>query len=75
MLTVKLQGGLGNQLFQLAFLEYASHISRKPLYISDLSSPTTVHGGTNYYSTIFKHWKQFYQNKQTQITLYESPKT
>ena len=43
MLTIKLQGGLGNQLFQLAFLDYVSAISGKRIYISDLKSPSTVH--------------------------------
>jgi len=60
MLTVQLQGGLGNQLFQIAFLEYASRLTRQSLIISDLNSPSTAHGGSGYYNTIFKHWKQFY---------------
>jgi len=61
MLTIQLGGGVGNQLFQLAFLEYASRLSRQPLCIADLKSPNTVHGGSGYYTTIFKHWRRFYK--------------
>jgi len=62
MLTINLQGGLCNQLFQLAFLEYACRLTRKSLVIADINSPKTIHGGSGYYNTIFKHWKQFYKN-------------
>jgi len=62
MITVQLSGGLGNQLFQLAFLEYATHLTKTSLTITDISSPKTVHGGKGYYETIFKHWKKFYKS-------------
>jgi hypothetical protein len=55
-------GGLGNQIFQIAFLEYISKINNQQLFISNLTSPPTEHGGTGYYNTIFKHWSQFYKN-------------
>ena len=64
MLTVNLIGGLGNQLFGLAFLEYASRICKEPIYISSLKSPVTVHNGKEYFKTIFKHWRQFYRRKK-----------
>ena len=63
MLTIQLQGGLGNQLFQLAFLEYASAVSGKEWYISNVSSPATNHSSENYYETIFKNWKQFFDKR------------
>jgi hypothetical protein len=71
MLTVELQGGLGNQLFQLAFLEYASSISGKPWYISTLKSPHTVHSTEQYFETIFKNWKQYVGNKYINYIIQE----
>ena len=56
MLSIQLGGGLGNQLFQIAFLEYATNLTGKSLNISNIDSPKTVHGGSDYYTTIFKHW-------------------
>lgn len=67
MLTINLQGGLGNQIFQLAFLEYACRLTRTSLVITDINSPKTKHGGAGYYNTIFKHWKQFYRNMNLPI--------
>jgi hypothetical protein len=60
MLTVQLQGGLGNQLFQLAFLDYASKITGKQKYINSLVSPGTVHSRDQYYDTIFHKWRLEY---------------
>jgi hypothetical protein len=75
MLTIRLDGGLGNQLFQLAFLEYASRLSRQSLIITDLKSPNTVHGGVGYYNTIFKHWRKFYKYMLIQLpVIRENPK-
>ena len=73
MLTVQLQGGLGNQLFQLAFLEYVSGLTKKSLIISDLRSPLSAHSSVEYYNTIFKHWNQFYKCVNLPITK-ENPK-
>lgn len=61
MLTIQLGGGLGNQIFQLAFLEYATRLTRQSLHIANLKSPNTLHGGSGYYTTIFKHWRKFYK--------------
>lgn len=62
MISIQLMGGLGNQIFQIAFLEYISKINNQQLFISNLTSPITGHGGIGYYNTIFKHWNQFYKN-------------
>ena len=67
MLSVQLAGGLGNQLFQLAFLEYATNLTGKSLNISNIDSPKTVHGGDGYYETIFKYWKQFYKSVELPV--------
>jgi hypothetical protein len=61
MLTVKLQGGLGNQLFQLGFLDYISKITGKQTYIYELHSPSSVHSKNQYYETIFQEWKPLYK--------------
>lgn len=57
MSTVQLQGGLGNQLFQLAFLEY---ISENCMFLTTLKSPSTIHSTEQYFETIFKCWKDIY---------------
>jgi hypothetical protein len=57
MITVQLQGGLGNQLFQLAFLDYISKKTGKEKILMTLQSPNTVHSGVQYYETIFKKWR------------------
>jgi hypothetical protein len=62
MLTVHLQGGLGNQLFQLAFLDYVQHKSGRPIYLSDLTSPKTIHSSEQYFESIFKQWKKIYKH-------------
>ena len=60
MLTVDLKGGLGNQLFMLGFLDYASKITGRSSYINNLTSPKTVHSREQYFNTIFKNWKEIY---------------
>ena len=54
--SVYLQGGLGNQLFQLAFLEYISKRNNTPDRLLTTQSPGTVHSNANYFETIFKNW-------------------
>jgi hypothetical protein len=73
MITVHLQGGIGNQLFQLAFLEYVCRLTQQPLAINDLRSPVSGHGGVGYYESIFKYWKRFYMLHSLPI-LRENPK-
>jgi hypothetical protein len=58
MSTIQLQGGLGNQLFQLAFLEY---ISENCMFLTTLKSPSTIHSTEQYFDTIFKAWKDIYR--------------
>ena len=57
MLTIRLQGGLGNQLFQLAFLLYISKISDIPYFLQNLQSPLTVHSREEYFESIFKNFR------------------
>ena len=67
MLTVDLKGGLGNQLFMLGFLDYASKLTRRPIFINNLMSPQTVHSHEQYYNTIFKNWKSLYKHSYPRI--------
>jgi hypothetical protein len=73
MLSVHLQGGLGNQLFQLAFLDYVQHKSGRPIYLSDLTSPKTIHSSEQYFQSIFQHWKELYQHAAASY-IHEHPK-
>lgn len=57
MISVKLQCGLGNQLFQLAFMDYVAKITGKETYLQDVVSPTTLHSKEKYFDSIFKFWK------------------
>lgn len=72
MITVYLQGGLGNQLFQLGFLDYISKISGKQKYLNTLKSPDSVHSYEQYFESIFKEWKSLYQSISASI-IYEHP--
>jgi hypothetical protein len=63
MLTVNLKGGLGNQLFQLAFLDYVSKITGREVFIQSLRSPQTVHSHEEYFQSIFKNWKHLFNPK------------
>jgi len=71
MLDVKLKGGLGNQLFQLAFLDYISKKTGKEKYLSSLESPNTGHSNEKYFETIFRNWKPLYKT-QSSIEIHEN---
>jgi len=58
--SVHLQGGLGNQLFQLSFLDYFSKKTGRMPSLTTLYSPRTVHSSTNYFETIFKNWAKMF---------------
>jgi len=73
-LTVILKGGLGNQLFQLAFLLYASHITGNPIFLQNLNSPTTGHSSEQYFETLLQKWKPLYSQKTIHNTLNENSK-
>jgi len=72
MITVELQGGLGNQLFQLAFLEYIAKKTGRTPFISTMQSPITVHSNQQYFQTIFKNWSELY-NPAYSILVREHP--
>jgi hypothetical protein len=55
--TVHLMGGLGNQMFQLAFLEYIQKITGGRTFLANLNSPYTNHSNERYFDTIFREWR------------------
>jgi glycosyl transferase family 25 len=57
MITVELQGGLGNQLFQLAFLDYVCKINHAIPFLAHTRDVST-HSQQSYFNTIFKNWKR-----------------
>jgi hypothetical protein len=69
--TVYLQGGIGNQLFQLAFLEYVSKRNNIPGKITTVQSPGTVHSNTNYFQSILKNWIAQYTTDKIHNTINE----
>ena len=73
--TVYLQGGLGNQLFQLAFLDYVSKRNNIPGKITTTRSPGTVHSNANYFESIFKNWNAHYTNEQVHNIINEEKLT
>jgi hypothetical protein len=56
MIAVKLQGGLGNQLFQLAAADTISAETGRTLCVTDRVSPKTVHTSENYFKSVFSEW-------------------
>jgi len=71
-ITVHLQGGLGNQLFQLASLLCVRLCTGNRIFLDSLQSPG-AHSKENYFDTLFSKWKPYYSNKPT-TPLYENPK-
>lgn len=58
LITIELRGGLGNQLFQLAFLNYVSSTFGKVVvtFLENLNQ-SSVHTTENYFNSIFLNWK------------------
>ena len=59
MLGVILQGGLGNQLFQLAAAETIASETNRKVYLLDKNSPYTSHSTSNYFLTIFSKFLDY----------------
>ena len=56
MIAPQLNGGLGNQLFQLAAAETIASETRRTFSIVEPVSPRTVHSEKNYFTTILAPW-------------------
>ena len=59
MFTVELKGGIGNQLFQIAFLEYLQKHTGIKYYIrnSDISGRISQHSSVSYFCNLLANWK------------------
>ncbi len=71
MITVRLNGGLGNQLFQLCAAKSISKDTNKEFYINSLNTPSITHSTKNYYEGIFKNFIKFFQNKSSDYHYYD----
>jgi hypothetical protein len=56
MLAIELNGGLGNQLFQLAAAETIAAETNRTFSIVNSISPVTAHTDDNYFDSIFYGW-------------------
>lgn len=56
MLAVELNGGLGNQMFQLAAGETIANETNRTFCIVDAKSPTTAHTSNNYFDSVLSTW-------------------
>jgi len=73
-LTVELNGGLGNQLFQLAALMHiASRTGRRP-YLQSLANPSP-HSSVSYFDTIFWRFRPMVLTGHTPIRIEEPSNT
>lgn len=71
MLSVNLQGGLGNQLFQLAAGETIATQTKRTFCIPQDVTPRTHHSDANYFDSIFRPWKGLYSNDPSTTTVAE----
>ena len=71
MLSVKLQGGLGNWLFQLAAGETIAKQCNKQFFISNLISHSN-HSTNNYFANICQYWQPLYNKDKQVAEFYES---
>lgn len=69
MLTITLQGGLGNVLFQLAAARSISRKNGRRLCLPSL--PKTHHSEEDYYSNILQNWKLFQEPLEDTIQIQE----
>ncbi len=69
MLTVNLQGGLGNVLFQLAAASSIARKNSRKLCLPNL--PKTHHSEEDYYSNILQKWKSKQQHIDNSLQIHE----
>jgi glycosyl transferase family 25 len=69
MLTTKLQGGLGNWLFQIAAGETISKQTNRTYFISSIDK--SCHSNIDYFENIIKHWKGLILKDVHPIEVYE----
>ncbi len=73
MLTVTLNGGLGNQLFQMAMGYSLARAVQYEFYFPTTVSPVTHHSGQNYFDSIFRNMRRFQYSPSFLPTIVEEP--
>lgn len=71
MLSVNLQGGIGNQLFQLAAAETIATQTNRTLCIPTTRTPPTHHSQQNYFESILRDWNRFESSSIPMTTIHE----
>lgn len=66
MLTTRLKGGLGNQLFQIAAGETTSKNNGRQYYVETLNT-SSAHSNEMYFDSILKNWKHLYSPLQSVV--------
>lgn len=67
MISVRILGGLGNQLFELASLEGIAHSTTRHFYLDPRLVRLSPHSTHNYFESIFKKWTEFLSEKPAHI--------
>ena len=70
MITVELMGGLGNQLFQLAFLDYISQLTNSEPFLYKIAN-ITLHSNVNYLDNICSAWELLYKELPIHQIIFE----
>jgi glycosyl transferase family 25 len=73
MFTANLQGGVGNQLFQIAFLEYLQKHTGIKYYIrqSDVSRQISKHSSVSYFDSIFRQFEEYASDVCSALAFHE----
>jgi hypothetical protein len=72
--TISLQGGLGNQFFQLAFLLFSQKITGNQIFLDLTQSPSTRHSREDYLETVLSKWKLYCASRTVDSILTENSK-
>jgi hypothetical protein len=68
------QGGLGNQMFQLASTWSFTRKTRRPFNINTTLISAHKHSSINYFDNLFSGWKPYYNNeKKIELAIDEHP--
>jgi hypothetical protein len=70
--SVNLNSGLGNQLFQLGFLHFIALLYNAKPFLLQSNTPKTQHTDKNYFDSIFKHFRSLYSPKEGAYTVREN---
>jgi hypothetical protein len=62
--TIRLEGGLGNQLFQLSFLMYMKSLGYS-IFLDSIQSPRSYHSSVNYFETLLSKWNMYFSSKKS----------